>query len=200
MTNESETTAAPIPGSETIFVDISGQEDFPEGEKFTAEDAKKYMIKVQGGKLYLPVAPRVRWFRSEHPDWGIETKLLHLDQEFEFAVVQAIITNSTGRLMATGIKTQRGSKAGRDGFKDYVEKAESGSIGRALALLGYGTMAADIDEGSIVDSPINARPTYSGSSQGTTCKCGNVIPSARVTILTKQNKPINCMSCESKGG
>jgi len=43
------------------------------------------------------------------------------------------------------------------GFADFREKAETGAIGRALALIGYGTQfcADELDEGArIVDSPI----------------------------------------------
>ena len=37
-------------------------------------DVKKALIKVQGGKEYLPVASRLVWFREEHPDWAIVTE------------------------------------------------------------------------------------------------------------------------------
>jgi hypothetical protein len=44
-----------------------------------------------------------------------------------------------------------------DGFKDYLEKAETGAIGRALAMCGYGTQFTgdELDEGvRIVDAPV----------------------------------------------
>jgi hypothetical protein len=57
-------------------------------------DPNKYMLKLPKDKKvqlangrvrrqktetgYLPVAPRVAWFRKEHPDWGIVTKAVHL--------------------------------------------------------------------------------------------------------------------------
>jgi hypothetical protein len=57
--------------------------------------------------------------------------------------------------MATG----HGSETARD-FKDYIEKAETKAIGRALAALGFGTQfAPDIDDGSsigrVVDAPVS---------------------------------------------
>ena len=45
-------------------------------------------------------------------------------------------------------------------FPDYVEKAETGAIGRALAALGYGTQfAPELNEQHrIVDSPVDRAP------------------------------------------
>jgi hypothetical protein len=47
-------------------------------------------------------------------------------------------------------------------FPEFMEKAETGALGRALALIGYGTQfcADDLDEGDrIVDSPVK-KPAY----------------------------------------
>lgn len=115
-------------------------------------DPKKYLIKVQGGKQYLPVSARLIWFRETHPDWGIETKLLTLDIEKQYAVFEATVFNSEGRPIAKGTKMEDVR-----GFPDYVEKAETGAIGRALAVCGFGTQfAPELDEMSgerFVDSP-----------------------------------------------
>ncbi len=49
------------------------------------------------------------------------------------------------------------------GFPDYLEKAETGSVGRALAELGFGTQfAPEFQEQSrIVDSPVSTQPVRS---------------------------------------
>jgi hypothetical protein len=114
-------------------------------------DVKKYLIKVQGGKEYLPVAARLVWFRQEHPDWGIETRPIHIDLDKGYAVFEAAVYNAEGRLMAKGTKMESSR-----GFCDYIEKAETGAIGRALAVCGFGTQfAPELDEGErIVDSPL----------------------------------------------
>jgi hypothetical protein len=54
-------------------------------------------------------------------------------------------------VIATGTKAES-----RNGFTDYLEKAETGAIGRALALCGYGTQfAPELEEAErIVDSPV----------------------------------------------
>ena len=102
------------------------------------------------GKPYLQVAYRLVWFREEHPDWRIETQLLKFDDEV--AICRAEIKNEKGDTIGTGTKRED-----RKHFSDHIEKAETGSIGRALAMCGYGTQfEPDLDEGHrIVDSPMD---------------------------------------------
>ncbi len=104
------------------------------------------------GKDYLQVCYRLVWFREDHPDWSIETEITDLDDKSSLA--KAIIKNAESRIMSTSHKYEDAQ-----GFGDFREKAETGAIGRALALIGYGTQfAPDLDEGErIVDSP-NERP------------------------------------------
>jgi hypothetical protein len=122
-------------------------------EAFMAFDPKKYLIKLQGNRQYLPVSARLVWFREIHPDWGIETKPLVLDLDKQVAVFEASIFNAEAKLMAKGTKMEDAI-----GFSDYVEKAETGAIGRALAMCGFGTQfAPELDEystGRYVDSPL----------------------------------------------
>jgi hypothetical protein len=106
-------------------------------------DPKRYVIKVQGGREYLPVSARLIWFRSEHPDWGIVTEAVEIDLEKQYAIFRASIFNEEGRLIATATKREDVR-----GFGDYIEKAETGSVGRALVLCGYGTQfAPELEEG-----------------------------------------------------
>lgn len=116
-----------------------------------AFNVKKHLIRVQGGREYLPVAYRLVWFREEHPDWGIDTKPIVIDVDKGVAVFQANVYNEEGRLVSSGTKMETAR-----GFADFIEKAETGSIGRALGVLGYGTQfAPEFDEGDrIVDSPL----------------------------------------------
>jgi hypothetical protein len=129
-------------------------------------DFKKSLIKVQGGRSYLPVSARIVWFRQEHPDWGIETEPIEINHEKQFAVFRARIYNAEGKLMAMGTK-----KEDVKGFPDFMEKAETGAVGRALALCGFGTQfSPELDEvggGRLADSP---QPTgggrYGGGNSG----------------------------------
>lgn len=117
-----------------------------------AFDFKRHLIKVQGGRTYLPVSARIVWFRQEHPDWSIETEAVEINHEKQYAIFRARICDGDGKLMATGTK-----KEDVKGFGDYIEKAETGSVGRALALCGFGTQfSPDLDEsssGRFADSP-----------------------------------------------
>ena len=97
---------------------------------------------------YLPVAPRIAWFRKEHPDWGIITKAVRMADKA--VIMKATIRDSDGRIIATARKKETES-----GFADYIEKAETGAVGRALAMCGYGTLQApEFDEGNrLADAP-----------------------------------------------
>lgn len=116
-------------------------------------DPNAHMMKLRG-KDYLEVKWRLVWFREERPDWGIETEVVQFTPER--AVCRAVVKDEHDRVLATGTKTETPK-----GFADYLEKAETGAIGRALAVLGYGTQFAadELDEGSrIVDSPVERKP------------------------------------------
>ncbi len=118
---------------------------------------KTKKVKLSNGEVrfeqieadYLPVAPRIAWFRRDHPDWSIIIKSEELANKG--VVMKAIIRNSDTRIIATAriMETEIG-------FSDYIEKAETGALGRALAMCGYGTLQApEFDEGErIADSPI----------------------------------------------
>lgn len=124
-------------------------------------EPKKYLIKVKG-KDYLEVKFRLHWFRSEHPDWDINTELIKLDIEKGIAVARADISDKDGIHKSAGIKMEY-----QKNFADYVEKASTGAIGRALASLGYGTLQSlDLEEGRIVDSSggYNSNTNYNAST------------------------------------
>ena len=118
-----------------------------------AFNANDHMMKLKG-KDYLQVMWRLVWFREDHPDWGINTTALELAEDH--AIFKAIITDANGVQVSAG----HGSESKRD-FGDFLEKAETKAVGRALAMLGYGTQFAadELDEGErIVDSPVKRTP------------------------------------------
>lgn len=127
-------------------------------------DPKPYLIKVQGNKDYLPVAARLIWFREVHPDWCIQTTPIEINLEKQFAIFMAVIKDDKGNIIGQGTKHEN-----RAGFADYIEKAETGSIGRALATCGIGTQfAPELEEGErIVDAPQLAKqqPTAQPQTQ-----------------------------------
>lgn len=126
-------------------------------EKYTPR-ADDY-IRVQGNRQYLPVPNRVQWFRGEHPSWTIDTDVIRLEWEAGYVVMRAEVRNDEGRVIAAGTKTET-----RKGFADFVEKAETGAVGRALARAGYGTEdALDLEGDRYADAPIE-QPGHGGGS------------------------------------
>jgi hypothetical protein len=89
--------------------------------------------------------------RDQHPDATIETQLVsHSDNT---AVFRAMVSIPGG-----GSATGWGSESAGD-FRDYLEKAETKAIGRALAALGFGTQFCPDFEfgaaaGRVVDAPV----------------------------------------------
>lgn len=121
----------------------------------TMFDPSRYLTRV-GSSDYLEVKWRLVWLRQVHPDASVETELVgHSDH---MAVFKARVSIPGG-----GSATGFGSE-GMDDFREYIEKAETKAIGRALAALGFGTQfCPDFDfgssSGSVVDSPIDFAST-----------------------------------------
>lgn len=136
---------------------------------------------------YLPVQWRLVWFRDQSPEGTIETELIHLDLDREteeeldvwdeeqnqsakvvkrakgLVIFRATVKDGKGGV-ATGTKSEKAAS-----FPDYIEKAETGAIGRALAALGYGTQFTGDElneEHRIVDSPVaRSGPKSTGNGQ-----------------------------------
>lgn len=115
-------------------------------------DPTRHLTRVNGNE-YLPVAQRLAWLRAEHPDAVLTTDLVEILPEI--AIFRAEV-----RLPSGGIATGYGSETPND-FRDYVEKAETKAIGRALAALGFGTQFChDHEDGAPrrpVDAPVQIR-------------------------------------------
>jgi hypothetical protein len=124
----------------------------------TAKGTELPLISLKG-KEYLEVKYRLVWFREEHPDWSIETESTSGAQDY--MVMKATIKDQSGRVLATAHKRED-----QKHFPDFMEKAETGAIGRALALVGYGTQfAPEIEEGErIVDAPVERHQVANGHS------------------------------------
>lgn len=113
----------------------------------------RYLRKL-AGRDYLEVKWRLLWLRTEHPDAVMETEMVRLDDGF--ALFRARVAIPGG-----GESTGWGSETRQD-FFDYIEKAETKALGRALAALGYGTQfcedfdfaAGSAGNAHVVDSPV----------------------------------------------
>jgi len=96
------------------------------------------------GKQYLTVARRINDFREQHPDYGIHTEILSID---ETAVVcRAVITDKEGRQLSSGIAEEH-RRASKINQTSATENCETSAVGRALAFFGMaGTEIASADE------------------------------------------------------
>lgn len=116
----------------------------------TTFDPSRYLTKVNGSD-YLEVKWRLVWLRDVHPDAVIDTDLI--EHNAQHAVVRARVT------LPTGASASGWGSEGLDDFANYIEKAETKALGRALAALGFGTQFCPDFEfgastGHVVDSPV----------------------------------------------
>lgn len=156
-------------------------------------DPNEHLVDLKG-KKYLPVAPRIAWFRQEKPCWRINTELIEFKHEnnYGLAVFHCKIYDENGNVVSTGY----GSETLSD-FRDYFEKAETKAIGRALAALGYGTLfALELDEGDVIADAPQAPKTTTEKPQIVPCdECGLGIPRDFAVSTYKLYGKKLCSSC-----
>ena len=130
-----------------------------------AFDPTKYLTKVSG-RDYLEVKWRVVWFNDVHPTGSIETEMVW--HQNNAAIFRAVVSWTDRETSDRVSRTGWGSESSDD-FGDYLEKAETKALGRALAAAGFGTQfCPDFDFGAdrqrVVDSPVDIRSGRSASS------------------------------------
>ena len=114
------------------------------GGKFDPSRHLRQLRGKGGASDYLDVKWRLVWLRSEHPDAHIATE--HVTITSDLAIFKAQVSIPGG-----GSATGYGSETARD-FGDFIEKAETKALGRALIALGYGTQfAQEFGEDDVVD-------------------------------------------------
>jgi len=116
-------------------------------------DASRYVVKLRG-KEYLEVKWRLLWLRTQHPDAVIETEMISHDPDRQMAIFKARVL-----IPGAGSATGWGQEEAAD-FGDFLEKAETKALGRALAALGFGTQFTEdfefgADQERVVDSPVD---------------------------------------------
>lgn len=105
-------------------------------------DPTQHLRSIKGSD-YLEVKWRIAWLRAEDPEARLETTLYEHDGDH--AVFSARVELTSG-----AVATGWGSET-RLSFENYLEKAETRAIGRALAAVGFGTQfCGDFED---IDSP-----------------------------------------------
>lgn len=99
------------------------------------------------GKNYVEVNERIKYFRTapDYAGFALTSTIINLDNDS--CVVQAIISDPNGRIVATGF-AQEDRTSSHINKTSYVENCETSAWGRALANLGIGidTSIASSDE------------------------------------------------------
>lgn len=96
------------------------------------------------GREYETVALRVKKLREAHPDWAIQTEVLHRDADC--VVVKAFVCDKDNRILGTG-HAEEFRASSTINKTSALENCETSAIGRALAAAGYGgTEFASADE------------------------------------------------------
>jgi len=158
------------------------------------------------GKDYSTVALRIKNFWSDHPDYGIESEILSIDEKK--VLVKATIKNPAGVVVAAGHAEE--DRKGNINSKSALENCETSAWGRALACLGYGgTNIASAEEminkdsGDYIDDDmadeIDRLLTESGADMEKFLKYLGA--DALITIKKSDfNKAISALKKKLKGG
>jgi hypothetical protein len=120
-----------------------------------AFDPSQHLSLISGNE-YLEVKWRLVWFRAEHPNGQIDTEMISYQNNT--AIFRATVRTVSEDGAVLGSATGHGMEDAQ-GFGDFLEKAETKAIGRALAALGFGTQFCQDHEfgaanGRVVDSPV----------------------------------------------
>lgn len=124
---------------------------------FTTRKGTQLPLLNLKGKAYLQVAHRLVYFREEHPQGRIVCNVVSLTDTAAVAKAEIYFVgskpdgNTFEILVASAHK-----KETEENFGDFIEKAETGAVGRALAMAGFGTQfEPELDEGDrLADSPV----------------------------------------------
>lgn len=123
------------------------------GTKTTSKGTELPLLNLKG-KPYLQVAHRLVWFREDHPNATINTEVIKAGDNFAVVKASILLYDAKHNLFQPVAQAHKFESA--ENFPDYIEKAETGAVGRALAMAGYGTQfEPELDEGiRLADAPI----------------------------------------------
>ena len=87
------------------------------------------------GKDYAEVNQRIKAFRMIHPDGGISTEIISVENGV--CVMRATVTDEDGRVLGTGTAYEN-EKSSYINKTSYIENCETSAVGRALGMCGFG--------------------------------------------------------------
>ena len=163
-------------------------------------DPRQHLMNLKG-KDYLPVAARLIWLNEEAPRYTIQSQILKLEDTYAIVQATVVVFDETGSTIKTASATKREDKTH---FPDYLEKAETGAVGRALGMLGFGTQfAPEFDESTgllearVVDKPqprpeaVAPKPTTLEPEEAIRPKLSSIAvrPASQLNAPTNARKP-----------
>ena len=135
-------------------------------KSFKTEAGTELPLLSLRGKPYLQVAHRLVWLTEKYSNYKINTQFISCDDQHAVIRTEVSLLNEEGGIIRSASATKKETKGD---FPDFIEKAETGSLGRALAMLGLGTQfcTQDLDEGNrLADSPIPPQKKTAGKKGG----------------------------------
>lgn len=161
---------------------------------------KEWIIKLRG-QDYLPVAARLMWLNADAQRFSIETTFVALEDTYAIAQATVTIMDEAGQHIRSATAAKREDQKH---FADYLEKAQTGAIGRALGMLGFGTQFApefdelDSRDPRIVDSPIT-RPADRPRIEAAHGELAGVVPASKLKPTVKPSGEAGADDAEISG-
>jgi len=131
-----------------------------------AYDPRKHLMSIQG-KPYLKTASRIDWLNETESSYDIETEHISITDTHAVFRCRVKIMDANGVIVKAA--TGYGSESKGD-FGDFIEKAETKALGRALGKLGFGTPE---DDGATVGRPVDAPRDFPNPAEGERCPMGH---------------------------
>ena len=97
------------------------------------------------GKEYAEVNQRIKAFRMVHPDGGIRTEILNIENGV--CIMRATVTDENGNVLGVGHAYEKEGSTFIN-KTSYIENCETSAVGRALGMCGIGinTSVASYEE------------------------------------------------------
>lgn len=115
----------------------------------TFEELQKANEQIQTtdvkGKEYAEVNQRIKAFRMVHPDGGINTEILSIENGV--CIMKATVTDASGNIIGVGHAYEKEGSSFIN-KTSYIENCETSAVGRALGMVGIGinTSVASYEE------------------------------------------------------
>lgn len=128
------------------------------------EDLKAASTPFQkGGKVYVEVAKRLQGFWQLYPNGRIVTKWPELTDSYAVCIAEVY----DGEMLLTTGTAREEKGAGFVNKTSFVENAETSAVGRALGILGIGSVDSIASSDEIQQAAATAKPAKADKAPNT---------------------------------